>query len=257
MRILFWGAQAHCGTTANMRAVAGMMGMMYPGWADAGGPGMFRSTKRLSLCDGGSGDVAGKERMWGQADLVVVNLCRDVKSIESFFESYPILARKSFVLLSSFPQEGTGSVAELVYRYRLGEEACGMIGENAAYYLAAGRGRSREFVEKECRHPGSLRNEQFLCELERTAERIVRFAERNMERRHFVSETIQSGQPGQSKQFCESKLFSQDNSVNQSITNNSKRRNEYGTGNETLWKCNSCSYRTSRTRGDSRGGALV
>lgn len=205
--MIFWGAYARSGATANMRAIAGMLKIMYSGQSGAERGADFGPSGKILFQDAGSGEFPGKESMWRQADLVVINLCRDAEYIERFFDRNFMLARKSFILLSSFPEEGAGSVAELVYKYRLEEEACGMIGENASYYLAAKRGKSREFVEKEYENPGSLRNEQFLCELQRTTKRMVRFAKHRMETRNSTKRDNPSNQ---------------NNSVNQ---NNSANRN--------------------------------
>lgn len=192
MNLVFWGTQAHCGTSANMYAVAGMLEMMYDRQTAPCGNG--NGPRRFRLRDAGSGSLPGKGDVWKQADLVVINLSRERESIERFLDGHLIFARRSFVLLSSFPGEGTGSVKELVYRYRLGEDACGMMRENAAYYLAAGRGKSREFVRQEYKRPGSLRNEQFLRELQRTAERIVRLADCRAAERGVTAHSTQTNQ---------------------------------------------------------------
>lgn len=189
MNLVFWGTQAHCGTSANMRAVAGMLEMMCADRQTL--RGADNKPVHFRLRDAGSGGSPGRADIWKQADLLVINVSRERECMERFFDEHLMLARRSFVLLSSFPGEGTGSVDELVHRYRLGEEACGMIGENAAYYLAAGRGRSKAFVRQEYKMPKSLRNEQFLRELKKTTERIVRLAEcRTAECRTAQSATL-------------------------------------------------------------------
>lgn len=212
MRVTFWGAYAHSGATANMRAMAGMLKVMYSAQGGAVRGGNFGPPEKILFRDAGSGEFPGKESMWRQADLVVINLCRDAEHIERFFDRNFMLARKSFILLSSFPKEGGGSVAELVYKYRLEEEACGMIGGNASYYLAAKRGKSREFVEKEYKNPGSLRNEQFLYELQCTTKRMVRFANHSMETRNSAKRNNPSNQNNSTNQ---NNSASQNNSANQ------------------------------------------
>lgn len=195
MNIVFWGARSHCGTTANMLAIAGMLEILYPKFViavDNGAgkvqwcgevDGIESGTTVIRLKDAGCGMGVRTRRALMQADMIVVNISRDRESIEGFFENYLGMGRNSFVLLSSFPREGTGKKSDLELIYRIESDSCGLMETSAAYYVAASRGRSREFVKREYTSPSSLRNEQFIQELQLLAERIVRRAERNISER--------------------------------------------------------------------------
>lgn len=178
MNVVFWGGERRCGTSAHMAAVAGILKKMYPQMQVVfGGQTKVRQNKEaICFYDGGVGLNTRKQRMLWHADLVVVNLRPQIACLERFFQEDFHVARNIFYLLGSCYECDTVDRAYLERVYRVEQERIGIIPCNEEFYHAVLLGRAGQFVDREFPVPTSLRNEQFLKELQMAAAAIIQAA---------------------------------------------------------------------------------
>lgn len=178
MNVVFWGGERRCGTSAHMAAVVSILKNMFPQMQIVfGGQTKARQNKEaICFYDGGVGLNARKQRMLWHADLVVVNLRPQTACLERFFREDFHVARNIFYLLGSCYECDTVDRAYLERVYRVEQERIGIIPCNEEFYHAVLLGRAEQFVDREFLVPTSLRNEQFLKELQMAAAAIVQAA---------------------------------------------------------------------------------
>ena len=180
MNIVFWGAQEYRHVSVCTEVIATMIGILYPDLRIATDTEKRQQAKLVRLWIA-RGSKAYDRRMFGKADLVVVCLPQDARCVARFMREYPVVLHKTFFLLYGLKGEGTIGVRELAHTYRILPDNCGVFEATADFYMAAKQGRSRAFVEKEFKNPGSLRNEQLTEQLMWMTERMLRQLETNSE----------------------------------------------------------------------------
>ena len=187
MRIAFWGEVHRCNTTTHMQAIADMLLAMCPdAWIVTGAlqdivTGALQKIEvgaEYCFLDCGTGLTARKRHMLFGADLVVVNLRQEHGCIRRFFEENPYMARlcmarETLFILGGYECEAGIESAYLERVYRVESERICVIPYNNEYHLALAQGKNRAFIEREYRE-GTIRNEQFMNELQRIATWMIR-----------------------------------------------------------------------------------
>ncbi len=210
MKVAFWGESAQSNAGINMRAVASVFLMLYPevevglytadtqkrapagkgpfGKRRVSGPerkhGNFtacRSTapedkvrEKLCFIDCGSGMDDKKRKILKQAEIVVVNLWQDEREIHRFFLEEARFLPQSLILISNYCSQSRLDKKYLERVYRAEPERIMVISENTEFDYASARGRAMNFVSRENRTPGSLRNQRFLEELKVISQSLLR-----------------------------------------------------------------------------------
>ena len=177
MKLVFWGEEHQCGTTAHMLAVMGMLSSFYPGERiRADRPGRMGGDG-FRFCDCGAELTVQRRRTMYAADLVVVSLRQEKECMERFFSEHYHISERLFFLLRADARTVGANERYLRNVYRVEPEQMGMIPYNNEFYCAMHHNRGIAFIRRESASPTNFENEQFIQALRAVTARMLRLAQ--------------------------------------------------------------------------------
>lgn len=104
-----------------------------------------------------------------EADLVVVNLCQDIRVWREFFDNYPSIREKSVFLVGNYQSDWRWNQAQIRRQFQIPRERIGVVPYNLDLQNAMREGRTLQFLNRNYLKTSEPENEFLIRELKRSS----------------------------------------------------------------------------------------
>lgn len=179
MKIVFYGAQPHIGTSANMSAAVCGLWAFY-GIQTTQASDMHQYLKHSNEdwiffdARGMKGELL--QKVLRVSDIIVLNISQTASGLKQFYLDHRMVHSNLLLLVGKYHKNTNYNLIKLGQQYRIDAgRICG-IPYNVRFQKAYEDGRILPFIRQELRWTGNYENQQFLKELHRMIQALIKYA---------------------------------------------------------------------------------